>query len=129
MMVFTALVAATLVPLFFLTRATLALEPGAGPQGGEMLFAGWLMTAAWLTLVSLVSAVRVTRASPWVQQFLVAPAVTFVGVVLLFWLVFHLLNDSSLAEVPRGRAQIEVWLAAGLVAGLVVANVVALRRR
>ncbi|MBI4467801.1 MAG: hypothetical protein HY650_00595, partial [Acidobacteria bacterium] len=55
---FSIVVAATFIPLIVLTRWTLVLTPGGGPQGGEAIYLGWFMVALWFTFISLISTVK-----------------------------------------------------------------------
>jgi hypothetical protein len=129
MTAFAVFVAATCLPLLLLTRWTLEMKPGGGPQGGEALFAGWLLVALWLTLVTAVSGMRHAAGSPALVRWIAVPIAVVVGSAIFFTLVFWLLNDSSLVETPRSRGKAEIWLATALVFGLIAANVLALLRR
>ena len=128
MTILSVLALATFLPLVVLTSWTLDIKPGAGPQGGEVIFLGWLMVALWLTLLTLLAAVRHTAGSA-VFRYAGVPAGVLVGAALFFWLVFHLLNDASLVEVPRARGRAEIFAAAGLVGGLILANGFLLRSK
>jgi hypothetical protein len=123
------LAAATCLPLVVLTRWTLDLKPGAGPQGGEAIFAGWLILALWLTFLSVLAAVRITAGAPPLARFVGTPAAVVFASGVLFWIVFALLNHSSLAEVPRPRAKAEIYAAATLVLAVIAANGWLFRRR
>ncbi len=129
MSVLPALVLATLLPLAVLTRWTLALEPGKGPQGGEAIFLGWLVVALWLTGTSVAAAVRLAAHAPGFVRLAVAPVAALVASALFFWLVFALLNDATLAGVPAAKAHGQTWLAALLVGALVLLEAWILGRR
>ena len=125
---FAVLIGLTFLPLIVLTRWTLDMKPGAGPQGGEVIFLGWLMVALWLIFVSLISAVRLAKGAPALTRFLWAPGATAIALIFLFWLVFYFLNHSSLSGVEPWRAKGEIWLASGMVAAVILANLILLRR-
>ena len=117
------LVASSLLPLLVLARWTFELEPGAGPQGGEVIFLGWFLLAGWLTLITVASSHRLVAAQQRTAARYVLTGVAALGVAVATCVVaFILLNASSFAGTPPVRARQELWGALGLFVALIAAN-------
>jgi hypothetical protein len=129
-MLWNALLLLTLLPLSLLTVWTLQIKRGAGPQGGEILFLGWIMLFFWLASASAVSAAASTLGgATGIIRFVVLPVAVFIAAAICFVAVSVLLNHASLAEVPAAQSKLEIIGAALVVAGLIAGNVWLLRWR
>ena len=117
------LIGASLLPLVVLARWTFELKPGAGPQGGEVLFLGWFMLSAWLTVLTVASSIRfVALSGPTVTRYVLMGAGGFAIAVTAFIVAFALINHASLAGTLPLRARQDLWGVLGLYLALIATN-------
>jgi hypothetical protein len=108
---------------FVLARATLAIRPGKGPQGGEVIFLGWcllMLALAVLSLVTLLSHGLAHADGVFVVLLRLAGALPVLG--LLFAGVLALLGRATRDDAHPLRSRPQVLLAAGLVLGVAMLN-------
>jgi hypothetical protein len=117
------LIGASLLPLMVLARWTFELKPGAGPQGGEVIFLGWFLLAGWLTVVSVVSSARLVPSSDRTLTRYVLTGLGGLGIAVVTVIVaFVLLNAASVAGTPALRARQDLWGAVALFVALIASN-------
>ena len=117
------LIGASLLPLTVLARWTFELKPGAGPQGGEVIFLGWFLLAGWLTVISVASSARLVPSADRTLTRFVLTGIGGLGVAIATVVVaFVLLNAASLAGTPPLRARQDLWGAVALFVALIASN-------
>lgn len=118
---------ALLLCLAGLLRWTFALKPGAGPQGGELLFLCWCVALVWLGIATLATLIAVGGAAGWpgwLRRF-AAPVAAGIALVVLFGHVFWRLNEATVPGVAVEAARRHLWIGGGIALLVAAANLLA----
>lgn len=119
----------TLLPLLWLSVHIMKVKPGAGPQGGEVLFCGVVLVAGWLVVASAVSSLLCSArvAGPPVVRFLLVPAAAVTVTAVAAAAALVLFNRASLAEGGPTLSRVQNLLGILALVLVVTANGVGLR--
>jgi hypothetical protein len=106
-MAWNAVLLLSLAPLYVVMDWLRTMQPGKGPQGGEVVFLFLFLALMIIVGVSFVNGLMWAHLQPWpwAVRYLLVPLALIVAWSLLLWLIFWLANTASLAdETPQTRA-------------------------
>jgi hypothetical protein len=109
----------SLLPLYVVLDWLRTMQPGKGPQGGEVVFLLLFLAIMIVVGVSFVNGLMWAHLRPWswATRYLLFPLALIVAWGLLLWLIFWLSNTASLADETPGTRAACWW---GLVAAFAV---------
>ena len=123
-----AVLLVSLVPLGFVLAWMRTMEPGKGPQGGEVMFMLLVLALTMLIGVSLVNGVlwAGTQPWPWTRRYLLLPLAMIVAWIVVVWILFALVETATGIGVSPQARTLSWWGLIASFAALYLANLSAM---